>query len=70
MAKASYETREIKFIFEPELTQCYVYLEAHGDCPLGVQGVHHKTFPASMSALDILTNETINAVTWPLNAWD
>ena len=46
--------KETRFVFEEELTQCYVFIQATGDAPLGVQGWHHKTFPASKSAVDIL----------------
>ena len=51
------EIREIRFIFEEELTQVYVLVNAIGDCPIGVQGWHHKTFPASKTAADILQND-------------
>lgn len=54
MGKASYSTKEIRFVFEEELTQVFFFIEAEGDCPIGVQGSHHKTFPKSMSALEIL----------------
>jgi hypothetical protein len=54
MGKASMATKELRFVIEDELTQVYVLIEAIGDCPLGVQGWHHKTFPASHSVLDIL----------------
>lgn len=71
MANGSYETKEIRFVIEPELTQCYVLLEADRNCPIGVQGWHHKTFPVSMSALDILEaykSGKEQPVMWPLNA--
>ncbi len=67
MANSTYEFREVRIIYEPELTQCYVLLIAGGDSPIGVQGWHHKTFPASMSGLDCL-KESVNAVMWPQNA--
>ena len=54
MGAASYKYREIRFVIEDELTHCYVFLEAAGDCPLGVQGWHHKVYPASKSVLDII----------------
>ncbi len=61
--------KEIRFIIEDELTQCYVHLEAGGDAPLGVQGWHHKTFPASTSILDIVGNmDKDDPVLWSLNA--
>ncbi len=54
MADSSYEVTEVRFVIEPELTQVYVYMKAHGDSPLGVQGCHHKTFPASRNVLQIM----------------
>ena len=54
MGAAHYDMREFRFIIEDELTQAYVYIRAWGDVPLGVQGWHHKTYPASKSVLDIL----------------
>lgn len=54
MGAAGMKVREIRFVIEDELTQVYVHLEAIGDCPLGVQGWHHKTFPASASVQSIL----------------
>ena len=46
--------RELRFVIEPELLQVYISLDAWGDCPLGIQGWHHKTFPKSVSAADVL----------------
>lgn len=54
MGKAGVLYKEIRFVIEDELTQVYVHCEALGDCPIGVQGWHHKTFPKSKSALDIM----------------
>lgn len=54
MGKATVEVKEIRFVIEPEVTQAYVLCEAGGDCPLGLQGWHHKTFPGSRSVADIL----------------
>jgi hypothetical protein len=69
MGKASMEYKEVRFVIEDELTQVYVFIEAHGDCPLGVQGWHHKTFPASQSIIDIVkSNEFEDSVLWPLDA--
>jgi len=63
--------REIRFILEEELTQVYVAIEAQGDCPLGIQGWHHRTFPATRSALDVLEAMKHGAedpVLWPQEA--
>ena len=54
MGQCSVEFKELRFVIEPELTQCYALINAVGDCPLGLQGWHHKTFPASVSTQDIL----------------
>ena len=69
MANSSYEVKEIRFVIKDELTECYVLVQAYGDSPIGVQGWHHKTFPASMSCLDILGSpEFRDHVLWPLDA--
>jgi len=69
MGKAKVLVREIRFIIEDELTQAYYFFEARGDCPIGVQGWHHKTFPKSVAVIDIIEN-SINddPVMWPLDA--
>lgn len=56
MANTKIAYQEIRFdVRHPELTQAYVLIEnLSGDGMLGVQGWHHKTFPASMSTLDIM----------------
>ena len=54
MARATATIKQIQFVIEGELTEAYVFVEADGDAPIGVQGWHHKTFPASMSVKDIL----------------
>jgi hypothetical protein len=56
MANTQVFYRETRFVFEEELTQVYVYMDAYNDVPIGVQGWHHKTFPASKSAVDILNS--------------
>ena len=71
MGKCQTEVREIRFVFEPELTQAYFSVQATGDCPIGVQGWHHKTFPASVSASDILARAgdgQESYLLWPLDA--
>lgn len=73
MANSGYSTVEIRFIIEPELLQVYVRLEPIGDCPIGVQGWHHKTYPGSVAVADVMdhwrTNEPEHdPVLWPLNA--
>lgn len=70
MAAAGMKYRELRFVIEDELTQVYVLIEALGDCPMGVQGWHHKTFPASKPVIDILTRlgRDNDAVLWPQQA--
>lgn len=66
MSDAGYNIREWRFIIEDELTQVYVHLEAWGDCPIGVQGWHHKTYPKSKSVQDILIEACKEGVVlWP-----
>jgi hypothetical protein len=71
MGKARAEVKEVRFIIEDELTQVYVFYEAFGDCPLGVQGWHHKSFPKSKSVLNIIQEMVTSdgdAMLWPQNA--
>lgn len=72
MGYAAQKYKEVRFVIEDELTQCYVLIEAIGDCPIGVQGWHHKTFPASKPVIDILADISRqhdsggDPVLWPL----
>lgn len=68
MGRASMTFRELRFIVEDELTHCYVFIEAHGDAPLGVQGWHHRTFPPSYAVVDIISKELSQAALWGLEA--
>lgn len=71
MANTIIEYKELRIVIEPELTQAYVYIDARNDVPLGVQGWHHKTFPMSMSTLDIVTawaEGKENPLMWSLKA--
>jgi len=69
MSKATATILEVRFVIHPELTECYVAVEAGGDAPIGVQGWHHKTFPASMSAIDILQSADFrDYLLWGLEA--
>ena len=76
MGKAGVNYNEIRFVVtHPELTEVYVLCEAIGDCPFGVQGWHHKTFPASLSTRDIMNEHMWNPdekesdpVMWPQKA--
>jgi len=56
MANTRIVYKELRVVLEPELTQVYVFLVALNDAPLGLEGWHHKTFPASKSVVDILNS--------------
>lgn len=72
MGKCTSKITEIRFVIGEELTECYVAVEAEGDCPLGVQGWHHKTFPASWSCRSILDEIVVPSresyLLWPQDA--
>lgn len=73
MANTIYELAEWRIVIEPELTQVYVFLIVTSDpldAPMGVQGWHHKTFPKSMSVIDILQSVANGdqPLMWPLSA--
>ena len=56
MANTKYNITRILFDTEPELTQCYVFIHAWIVVAIGVEGWQHKTFPKSMTTLNILNN--------------
>jgi hypothetical protein len=60
MGTAIVTVREVRFLIEDEVTQVYVLIvdETPGETPIGATGWKHKTFPASVSMLDILNNWT------------
>lgn len=64
--------REVRFVIEDELTQVYVLVHDEGDCPMGVRGWHHKTFPKSKTVQQIITEAFEGPddgyLLWPLNA--
>ncbi len=53
MADTKVYYREIRFIIEDELIQCYILIEAFIDPPINLNGWHHKTFPSSMGYIQI-----------------
>jgi hypothetical protein len=67
MGAAGFNYREIRMVYEDELTHCYVYLEPLGDCPIGVQGWHYKVFPKTRPGIEIF-KDAVKAVEWPLAA--
>ena len=54
MADASHSFTELRFIVGPERTEVYVYLDVKGDMPIGVEGWHHASFPATTSTVQWL----------------
>ena len=73
MAKAGYDFEWLMIdTTDPEITEVYVLLKAWGDCPMGVQGWHHKSFPARIPSVDIIKDYIAEAVMWPQKAppWD
>jgi hypothetical protein len=72
MANTVIEYAELRVVIEPELTQVYVRINnlSNDDFP-GVQGWHHKSFPASSSILAIVTawaDGLEDPVMWPQKA--
>jgi len=56
MANATAILKELRIVLEDELTQVYVYYDVEDDAPIGVMGWHHKTFPASKNAVEIINS--------------
>jgi len=72
VANGKYECKEIRMIVGPELTHVYTHIEADQNCPMGVQGVHYKAFPPTISTTDIMLewqNGEQDPVMWPLKAF-
>jgi hypothetical protein len=70
MGKCASIITEVRFVIDDELTQCYVAVRAEGDCPIGVQGWHHKTFPKSKSIEKILPEMAADYLVWSQEAPD
>ena len=72
MGKCTSKITEIRFVIEEELTECYIAVDAAGDCPIGVQGWHHKTYGASRSCQSILDEigQGESYLLWPQDAPD
>ena len=67
MGKCESEIKKVLFVIEKDTTHCYVSVQAYGDCPVDVQGWHHKAFAAKFSAVDIMT-KYFDYLNWPLSA--
>jgi len=59
--------KKVLFVIEDKETQCYVAVSAAGDCPIGVQGWHYKSFDPPIPIVNIL-KEHFDYLTWPLSA--
>lgn len=69
MGKCSSIIEEMRFdVREEQMTKVYVLVRAEGDCPLGVQGWHHKAFPARIPVIEILEKHFDDYLLWPLGA--
>ena len=73
MANTEIAYQELRIdVRHPELSEVYVFIEnLSNDGLLGVQGWHHKTFPASMSMLDIMqawADGTEEPLMWSMQA--
>lgn len=64
MGECKQEFMEVQFVIEPETTECYVRLKAIGDCPINLDGWHHKSFHKDVSVLDILKDHVPDAALW------
>ena len=67
MGAASSKIHEVRFVIRDDYTECYVAVEAIGDCPIGVQGWHYKVFGKDLSVQDILAKH-FDFLLWPLKA--
>lgn len=72
MANTEIAYREARFHIEDAHTDAFVFIEnISKDGMLGVEGWHHKQFPATMSVKDIMGawhSGQENPLFWPLNA--
>ena len=68
MGKASYDMTEVRFIIKPDFTECYVFCEVNGDCPIGVQGWHYKVFSKDIPIIDIIPQYITECVLWSQKA--
>lgn len=41
-------------VTDPELTKCWVFIQALGDSPIGVHGWHFKAFGASVTSYHVM----------------
>jgi len=61
--------KEVRFVIEGELIECYVLVDIEGKYVAGLKGWHHKTFPSSMAVVVIFKSFVEEAPEqWPLKA--
>lgn len=61
MANAEVYFDELRFdVRDPDALHVYVFIRGEGDCPFMVHGWHHKAFPASTTAADVLKSFTFS----------
>ena len=65
MANAGYDILEVRFLIKPDYTECYIYCEAVGDCPISVQGWHYKVFSKETTVEEIVKIYPMQCVVWP-----
>jgi hypothetical protein len=65
MSDNAYEYKEIRFLIEDELTQCYVFLASDFEM---AHGWRHRTFPARIPIEEIVKKHVHNAITWSTGA--
>ena len=73
MGKAAVEYSELRFVFAEHWTEVYIFARALGDCPIGVQGWHHKEFYPGETADSILHRMFFGGddpILWPLKSPD
>jgi hypothetical protein len=76
MGKCQSSIKDVKVIFDKGISHYYVLVEAVGDCPIGVQGWHHKAFSVKLEPGDIAMGPLIymgdlsleDCLTWGLEA--
>lgn len=73
MGEASMTYREVRFLIHDHSVECYVFIEAHGDCPIGIQGWHYKHFVDGVERavidLPLIIKDYVNdACMWPQQA--
>ena len=68
MAQSNYEVLEVRAVIKPELTHLYVRTSPASDGMLGVGGWYHMVIPATVPAMDALTEALMSQAY--LVGWD